>query len=377
MGANGETLLDPCPAVTAVLAGIGGGNGNHATASVCCFAFEDGPKLCPPSIRDALSQVGVLDHVADPQIFEIDHIVLPHQQERRFVVEVGTLPTDLLVLPGEDLHGLAAAIAALHPARHPTLGLLQFPFGPAVVSGILHHVTFSRDEKHLESHIDARLLAGERQGVGGHVRAREAAIPAVSFMGDGHRLDGALKRATPPHRNAPNLGEHEAPIVKRRPVAELLVGETGVAALALETRISWLFSSLHPAKEGLECPVQPGQHILQDLGMNVLVLGSHVLDGGQFGTLVGAGDAHPALLPSVAALLESSIVEFPTAPQDECHLLLLLLSWQEFVLKGFADGCRCCLLVHVSLFWLAGTKLASRRAIHPPIETRDFLADFL
>ena len=76
MGTHGETLLDAFPTAAAILAGVRGRHGHHSTASVCCFAFEDGPKLRPASIRDALGQVRVLDHIADLQIFQIDDIVL-------------------------------------------------------------------------------------------------------------------------------------------------------------------------------------------------------------------------------------------------------------------------------------------------------------
>ena len=101
MGPDGETLLDPLPTATAVLAGIGGRHRNHSTASICCFAFEDGPKLRPARIADAFGEVRILDQVGHPQVFQIDGVVGSHQGERRLVVKVPPLPLDLLVLLGE------------------------------------------------------------------------------------------------------------------------------------------------------------------------------------------------------------------------------------------------------------------------------------
>jgi hypothetical protein len=49
MRSDGETVLDSFPTATTVLAGIGGRHRNHSTASVYCFAFEDGPNCAQPA----------------------------------------------------------------------------------------------------------------------------------------------------------------------------------------------------------------------------------------------------------------------------------------------------------------------------------------
>jgi hypothetical protein len=67
---------------TAVLAGVLGRNRDHLTPGACCLGFKDGPKRCPAGIADALGKVSVAHQIADLQIFEIDHVVLPQQRER-------------------------------------------------------------------------------------------------------------------------------------------------------------------------------------------------------------------------------------------------------------------------------------------------------
>ena len=47
-----------------------------------------------------------------------------------------------------------------------------------------------------------------------------------------------------------------------------------------------------------------------------------------------------ALLPGITAFLQSGVVEFPAATQHECHRLLLLLSWEEFILEGLVESRR-------------------------------------
>jgi hypothetical protein len=107
---------------------------------------------------------------------------------------------------------------------------------------------------------------------------------------------------------------------------------------SLEAGIARLFALLDAAKKCLEGTVEAGEYILQDLGMDVVILWPHVLDTGQFRALVSTGDTLVAFLPSVAVFLESSVVEFPAATQHKRHLLLLLRCGQEFVLEGLVDG---------------------------------------
>jgi len=94
------------------------------------------------------------------------------------------------------------------------------------------------------------------------------------------------------------------------------------------------------------------------------------------GALSGEGDAHAAFLPSIPAFLKSSIIEFSATAHDKGHPLLLLGSGQELIFEGFL-GCALHLLVHEFLFCLIGAILATVWAIHPPLESRGFLADSL
>src|SRR5215469_12651242 len=338
MGPDGETLLDAFPAAAAVLGGIGRRHGDDSTASVPCFAFEDGPKLGPAGITHALGEVVVPDQVGHRQVFQIDRVVLPHQEERRLVVEVVPLPTDLLVLLRQELHRFAAAPAALLAARHPALGLLQLPLGSAIMARILDDVALSRDEEHLQPHIDTRLPIGDWQWVHRHIDTGETPVPAIGFLGNRDGFDGAFTRAAPPDSDPSDLGEYQLVVIDGGSSAELLVGETRGAVGALQARIPWLFAILHPAEEPLEGAVQAGQHVLQDLRVDVLVLGPHRFDAGKIGALLGTDDAHAACVPGVAAFLQSGIVEFPAATQNKCHPLLLLGSRLELVLEGLADG---------------------------------------
>jgi hypothetical protein len=146
-----------------------------------------------------------------------------------------------------------------------------------------------------------------------------------------------------------------------------------IPVTSLEAGIPGLFPLLHAAKERLEGPVQPPEHILQYLGVEVVVLGPHRFDGGQLSALAGARDTHAAFLPGIPAFLQSRVVEFPTATQHERHRLLLRISRQEFVLEGLMDESWC---IHAdSIAQMFG--LARRMSHASPLQSRGFPANFL
>jgi hypothetical protein len=88
------------------------------------------------------------------------------------------------------------------------------------------------------------------------------------------------------------------------------------------------------------------QHLLQDLRVEVAVLGPDLLDSRQLRRLHGEGHADAAVLPRGFALVQASVVEFAAAPQDALQRPFLLGRWQQLVLEGLAHA----LLVHMHLF---------------------------
>jgi hypothetical protein len=141
----------------------------------------------------------------------------------------------------------------------------------------------------------------------------------------------------------------------------------------LKAGIARLLTVLDTAKKGLKSEVQASEHILQDLRVDVVVLWPYLLDCGQLGALMSAGDTLVAFVPGVSTFLESRIVEFPATTQDKRHPLLLLVGGQEFIFEGLAR-CAQRLLVHRYLFCLIGAIPATAWAIHPPAKATGFLA---
>ena len=128
MRAHAQTLLHERATAATRLAGIGRIHRDHPTPSVHCFGFEDGAKLRPAGITDALGQVVVPYHIGDLQVFQIDRVVGPEQRQRRLVVEVLSLASHPLMRLGQQGHRLAP--------RHTSVRGLEGALGLSVPARI-------------------------------------------------------------------------------------------------------------------------------------------------------------------------------------------------------------------------------------------------
>src|SRR5690348_917250 len=336
MRAHAQALRHARPAARTVLAGIRGWHGDDLTASVCCFALKDAAERRPAGITDALAEMTVPHHVGHPQIFEVDHVVGPDECQGRLVVKVAPLPPHVLVPLGKDTYGFLTALALFLAARDAPLGLLERLFPLPVMTWVLYRVASGGDQEHLQAQINARLLAGRRQGLGGHLHTGETDIPAVRFFGEGDGLDRAFHRPGPAYGDAPDLGQDQIAVIQPGAVVVLLAGAGVVAASALIARETGLLSRRYPLEECLIGSVQAGQHVLEDVRVDGRVLRERFADRLQFCLLLEAGgrDALPAAPPG-DALLRRDVVERAAAPEDVLQRPFLLRCGPQLLLEGF------------------------------------------
>src|SRR5262249_29464817 len=144
----------------------------------------------------------------------------------------------------------------------------------------------------------------------------------------------------PAHGDAPDLGEDQLAIIQPGAVAVLFVGEGVPAGAPLGAGEPRVFAGAQSPEERLRGLVQPGEHVVQPLG----------LEGGrgrecfatrlQLGLLLAA--CRPPALPAPppgAALLEGGSGERATAPQDHFKLALLGGRRRELLLEGLGRSC--------------------------------------
>src|SRR2546428_13920816 len=91
-----------------------------------------------------------------------------------------------------------------------------------------------------------------------------------------------------------NLGEREPPASDF--IAILRVGEAIIAVAAFEPGVAWGLAILHSTKESVKGFIEPLEHILLHLAMDVLVLFSQLFDGRQLISLHTIGDRHATQL---------------------------------------------------------------------------------
>ncbi len=120
-------------------------------------------------------------------------------------------------------------------------------------------------------------------------------------------------------------------------------------------RVAWGLAILHSTKESVKGFVEPLEHILLHLAMNILVLFSHLFDGRQLISLHAIGDRHATQLIGLFAFLQGGIIQLfapAQGPFQGADLLvggiqakLVRLASHIGVLRLLGHGLRCS-------FWL-------------------------
>src|SRR5262245_25722784 len=97
----------------AILRRVGRIHLDHYTTSIFRFARKDQYEFIPSRVTDALGEMMILHHPFDVQIFDGHRVEFAHDFERRLLMKIGALASDLLMLPGQKLNRLASALASL------------------------------------------------------------------------------------------------------------------------------------------------------------------------------------------------------------------------------------------------------------------------
>jgi len=103
----------------------------------------------------------------DPQILPGDRLVVGlHPRQGGLVREVLAVAPHVRVCVGQHRPGLVVPLAALPAPTDPPLGFGQGLLRPAAVAGMRDRLPLCRDENHLHPDSTARLVAGQRYGLG-------------------------------------------------------------------------------------------------------------------------------------------------------------------------------------------------------------------
>jgi hypothetical protein len=199
----------------------------------------------------------------------LDRVVLAHELERRCVVEVLPLATDLLMRFGQQRDGLAPAVAPFLAARNTALRGFQCAFGFAIPAGRKAACAIRKRGARLTAEVKTGLLTRRGQGPYWYVRTGEADLPAVGFSASrdtvtvwGVPSNGRDQRTA----TRPILERIRTPLSSVAPsptsLADLFVGAGVPALAALRAWEACLFASLHATEVGLIGLSKSRQHVL-------------------------------------------------------------------------------------------------------------------
>ena len=153
MGANTQTFLNVFAAPAALLRREVRGNSYHHMTSSFSLICEDIEKCAPTGIVNALSEMMVLNHTCDVQIFNTDAAVPLRVLLRCLEMEVAALTADLKVLARDFTLRLTPAVASLASAVAEALCMGQALLAAPIVSGILHCAALGVRQKYRQADI--------------------------------------------------------------------------------------------------------------------------------------------------------------------------------------------------------------------------------
>ena len=309
MLAHGQRFLNPVAATRTILRRERGGNDPHSSASVLSFALECQKEGSPGRITDGFSQMMVLDHARDIQIFDRDFVKLANDLKAEFVEKVASLIGHALMFASENPNGLAPIRAAQFLLAHFTLGDFQIMFSHSKIFGIINNFACREGRKALKSNVNPYYLPGFRNETGLIFFDGEDYIPAGWLPFNRTGFNFALDRARQPKPNVSYLSQMQ--YVASEPEPTLRICERIVSTARSKSWVTRFFAAPNPCKKRQKRFIQSVQCVLAYLaihGGNFRVNLAHV---GQFAFLFKKPDRlalksvgfRPFLKPCVVELL--------------------------------------------------------------------------
>src|SRR5208337_2712608 len=291
-------MLEPGTASRASLGCVGRIDLDHLATGAFSLVRKMGDKVGPTRIQDAHGEAAG-HHGGNPEVFEHDPIEPLDQFVDELVEEVfprvGHM--DHHALQSQDQP--TAVPATGHASRDLPLKNAQLLEDLAVPARVLFLLAVAERGESQEAQVDADRFPGLRQRLGFLDLAGERDEPFTSPAEHAGRLDHPFELAVPADGDPADAGELQATALpsillwaRLEAVAVFLEAEPGEAVPPLEARITGVLAGLDPAKERLECLVQIGHDVLEDVAVDVQrIRASGFLDL-DLAKLHGLGDRH-------------------------------------------------------------------------------------
>jgi len=335
-----ERLADSRSTTAAILRSERGWNFHHHTASFFRFARVDQEESSPGCVTDGFSEVMILHQALEVEVFKREVVKRSNQTQTCLVEEVQTLPFDLQVLLGKQLHSLAPILPATLFARDIPLCRLQFSLCFSQMSRVLNRLTSRKPGKGFNPDIHTNGFTGARNEPALVFFHGENDKPAISLALDRADLDPSLYRARKMHAATADFAQVQLPVLQ--PESALRIGERVVARASTETRIARLLTFLDAAKEIVKGKLQSLERVLKHLRVNSGQVRALTFDLWQLIGLLKIADGLARYTVGIAALLKGSVVEFATQNKRRLKLTLDSRRNSQLVLVCLQAMCSHC-----------------------------------
>ncbi len=298
------------------------------------FAGQLREKSRPRRIMNALGKTMVMSHAVDMQVFNSNDPELIDNLTTPLVSEIVTTELNPLVYASYNFAVLAPLLCAFGKLGMLALHFRQDLFFLTEKARIGYLFTSGESRKGFEpdinTHLGGNTLKAQRLTF-----VREGDVPFVrTALVDGTGFHKAPHRAMIHHLHRANLGEGY-PAIMRDGKSALRVGETIIASISLETRVSRRLTSFTSAEERFESQINTHGHVLQNLGMNAVEGGALFFQHRIGRLLLIARQSFSLLLIGSLASSQQMIVQPSALFKRLIELLLLFLCRIDPILKVF------------------------------------------
>lgn len=270
-------------------------------------------------IAQAAGKAVILDHAAQVQVFEVDHIEPANEINRQLLGRVLATVADLLMDAGDPTLGQEASPRALLFASQLPLCLGQPPGARRQMAWIADSLAGRERCQPVDAKVDTDLGASHRQGLYVDLDD-ETDKPATTRLADdrgcGRR---ARHRPVPAHLHAADLGEGECSVLPVELECRERVGRRIVLAF---TTKGWIARSL--GEEVAERSLELAQRLLQRHRRNFVQPRSFglPLEDGHGPVTVSVGHSLP-FLEGARSFGQSPIIDIAAAAERARQRLLL------------------------------------------------------
>lgn len=327
--------LLPMSARATVLRGIGRVHSDQFAASLCRFATQLIEECRPCRIRYAFCQAVIMNHPVHMQVFYTDRSKLVDDPTGVLVCEVLTTPLRAFMDSCYYLAFVVSLFGSLLSFGEFALSFSQGFLFFAKKAGVSNLLPIGEGCKRLEPDINTNLIGIVRQSLGFDLTGKAGVPLACGGPGDSAGFGSPSHRPMKFDLDVSNLGEDKFPILDLASTRDLGEGDAIVSAIALETWVSWVFTSFYPSEESLIGQIDTHSHVLQNLGVDIFE-GRPLLFQDRIGLLLLiARETIASLLIDALAFLKQMVIEPTTLFKGLVKQSFLLLCGKDSILKHF------------------------------------------